>query len=204
MAAAAILDDRKSLSIAFLAISDQYATFIFWKLTDLAANLHLLSEPMIPLLDAVFLHTDQTLLLDLTQSYNDRIPMQEPVALVSPPPAFLSREGSATSYFPFISVIALHRMSTQVLHTVFGQEIFPSGAVDDAAPVPASFGRSHRWKRWDFGALRLNWSGPDRILRSMAKTAQVASSVICSRPVSGSYRSNRTNRQPVYAASGYY
>ena len=28
---AAILDDRKSLSIAFLAISDQYATFIFWK-----------------------------------------------------------------------------------------------------------------------------------------------------------------------------
>ena len=26
---AAILDDQKSLSIAFLAISDQYATFIF-------------------------------------------------------------------------------------------------------------------------------------------------------------------------------
>ena len=31
MAAAAILDDRKSLSIAFLAISDQYATFFFTK-----------------------------------------------------------------------------------------------------------------------------------------------------------------------------
>ena len=29
MAAPAILDDQKSLSIAFLAISDQYATFIF-------------------------------------------------------------------------------------------------------------------------------------------------------------------------------
>ena len=28
---AAILDDRKSLSIAFLTISDQYTTFIFWK-----------------------------------------------------------------------------------------------------------------------------------------------------------------------------
>ena len=28
MRPAAILDDRKSLSIAFLAISDQYATFI--------------------------------------------------------------------------------------------------------------------------------------------------------------------------------
>ena len=27
---AAILDDRKSLSIAFLAISDQYATFFFF------------------------------------------------------------------------------------------------------------------------------------------------------------------------------
>ena len=29
MALPAILDDQKSLSIAFLAISDQYATFIF-------------------------------------------------------------------------------------------------------------------------------------------------------------------------------
>ena len=28
---AAILDDRKSLLIAFLAISDQYATFIYFK-----------------------------------------------------------------------------------------------------------------------------------------------------------------------------
>ena len=32
MAAPAILDDQKSLSIAFLAISDQYATFIFFNL----------------------------------------------------------------------------------------------------------------------------------------------------------------------------
>ena len=30
MAAAAILDDRKSLLIAFLDISDQYATLIFF------------------------------------------------------------------------------------------------------------------------------------------------------------------------------
>ena len=35
--AAAILDDRKSLSIAFLAISDQYATSFFFKM---AANSH--------------------------------------------------------------------------------------------------------------------------------------------------------------------
>ena len=33
-------------------------------------------------------------------------------------------------------VIALHRMSTEVLQSVFGQEFFPSRAVDDAAPVP--------------------------------------------------------------------
>ena len=32
--------------------------------------------------------------------------------------------------------IALHRMSTEVLDTMFGQEFFPSGAVDDAALVP--------------------------------------------------------------------
>ena len=38
---------------------------------DHAAILHLLSEPLIPLPDAVFLHADPTLLLDLTQSYND-------------------------------------------------------------------------------------------------------------------------------------
>ena len=35
---AAILDDRKSLSIAFLAISDQYATFIFF--FKMAASSH--------------------------------------------------------------------------------------------------------------------------------------------------------------------
>ena len=32
--------------------------------------------------------------------------------------------------------ISLHRMSTEVLHSMFGREYFPSGAVDDAAPVP--------------------------------------------------------------------
>ena len=47
------------------------------------------NEPLIPFPDAVFLHTDQTLLLDLTQSCNDRIPTHELVALVSPPPVFL-------------------------------------------------------------------------------------------------------------------
>ena len=33
-------------------------------------------------------------------------------------------------------VTSLHRMSTEVLHLVFGQEIFPSQAVDEVAPVP--------------------------------------------------------------------
>ena len=32
--------------------------------------------------------------------------------------------------------IALHRMLTEVLHSVFGREFFPLGAVDDAVPVP--------------------------------------------------------------------
>ena len=32
--------------------------------------------------------------------------------------------------------IALQHMSTGVLHYVFSRELFPSGAVDDAAPVP--------------------------------------------------------------------
>ena len=31
--------------------------------------------------------------------------------------------------------MALHRMSNEVLHSVFGREFFPSGVVDDASPV---------------------------------------------------------------------
>ena len=31
--------------------------------------------------------------------------------------------------------IALNCMSTEVMHTVFGHELFPSGAVDDAAAL---------------------------------------------------------------------
>ena len=75
------------------------------------AGLHLLSEPLIPLPDMVFLHADPTLLLDLAQSYNNCILTHEPVALVSPPSAFLSREGpldastepAAISNHPLIS-----------------------------------------------------------------------------------------------------
>ena len=78
------------------------------------------------------------------------------------------------------------------------------GSAHHVLPAAFPFGRPHRWKRWDFSALRLDWSGPDRILRSMAKTARVVSSVIRSDPVSGLYRSNWTNQQPVYATSGYY
>ena len=32
--------------------------------------------------------------------------------------------------------ISLHRTSTELLHSVFGREFFPSGAVNEAAPVP--------------------------------------------------------------------
>ena len=67
------------------------ATFL--SMTNHATYLHLLSDPLISLPDAVFLHAEQTLILDLTQSYNDCIPTQEPIALVSPRPAFSSREG---------------------------------------------------------------------------------------------------------------
>ena len=37
-------------------------------------------------------------------------------------------------------VTSLHRMSTMVMQSVFGQEFFPSQSIDDAAPVP----RVHR------------------------------------------------------------
>ena len=77
---------------------------------DNASNLHLVSEPLILLPDMVFLQADPTLLLDLTQSYDDCIPTQVPVASVSPPSAF-SREGpfdastesAAISNHPLIS-----------------------------------------------------------------------------------------------------
>ena len=71
----------------------------------------LLSEPLIPLPDAVLLHTDPALLLKLTQTYHDFIPPQQPVPSVDPPPAVLSGEGlfdastepAATSDHPLIS-----------------------------------------------------------------------------------------------------
>ena len=39
--------------------------------------------------------------------------------------------------------VTLHWISTEVLHSVFGREFFPSRAVNDAAPVPACFGATH-------------------------------------------------------------
>ena len=35
--------------------------------------------------------------------------------------------------------IALHQMSTEVLYSMFGWDFFPSGAVNDAAPMPRVF-----------------------------------------------------------------
>ena len=62
-------------------------------ITDHAANLHILSEPLIPLPEAVLLDTDPARLLDLPQTYQDFVPPQGPVPSVAPPPAVLSREG---------------------------------------------------------------------------------------------------------------
>ena len=80
-------------------------------ITDHAANLQLLSEQLSPLPDAVLLHTDPALLLELTQTYHDFIPPQKSIPSVDPPPAVLSREGpfdastepAATSDHPLIS-----------------------------------------------------------------------------------------------------
>ena len=55
--------------------------------------------------------------------------------------------------------IVLHRTSTEVLHFVFGRELFHSGAVNDAAPVPRvlrvsthmaamDIWRPPRWSGW--------------------------------------------------------
>ena len=84
--------------------------------------------------------------------------------------------------------ISLHRMSTEVLNSLFGREYFPSGAVDDAAPVPRVLRASTQ-----MAAMGL-WSppvgpggtGPE------TRTARVVPGVIRGRPVSSSNRSNRT------------
>ena len=106
-------------------------------ITDHAANLQLLLEPLIPLPDAMLLHRHPALLLQLTQTYHDFIPPQEPVPSVDPPPAVLSREGpfdasaepAATSGHPLISVGLTgchYRMTTY--------------REDDLASVDTSFG----------------------------------------------------------------
>ena len=70
----------------------------------------------------------------------------------------------------------------------------PFGVIEEAAPVLASFGSPHRWKRLVFGGPRLGRSGLIRILLPMTKTAQVVSVVIPGCPISGLYLSNRTDR----------
>ena len=192
--------------------------------TDHTANLHILTPPLIPRPDMVLLHADQALLHELTQTYHDFLPLQEPVprsihrpflpgraATRDPPLISTGRAGCPyrmTSYrddddssidsqfgvhvhhHRFLEwvgapesarllsrpsaewlqvmnrrdtmhaalqlqrdaslmssnltvlhqyAIAVHRMSTEVLHGVFGREFFPSGAVNDAASVPRVF-----------------------------------------------------------------
>ena len=34
------------------------------------------------------------------------------------------------------NTVSLHHTSTEVLHSMFGRELFPSGAVNEDAPVP--------------------------------------------------------------------
>ena len=62
-------------------------------ITDHVANLHLLSEPLMPLPDAILLETELARLLDLMQTYRYFVPPQGPVPSVAPPPAALSRKG---------------------------------------------------------------------------------------------------------------
>ena len=63
-------------------------------ITNYAADLNLLSEPLIPFPDEVFLQPDPALLLELPQTYPGFQPPQEPVPWVDPPLAVLSRQGS--------------------------------------------------------------------------------------------------------------
>ena len=80
--------------------------------------------------------------------------------------------------------IALRHMSTEVLHTVLGWELLPSGAVEDAAPVPRVLRASTQMTAMGLGVPQLVRSVPGQILRTMTKTVQVVSFVIHGRPVS--------------------
>ena len=118
--------------------------------TDHAANLQLLSPPLVP--DTVLLHTDPVLLLELTQTYHNFLPPQEPVPSVDPPPGVLSREGpfdasdkpAATSDHPLISagLTGCHyRMTTY--------------REDDIASVDSSFGvQVHHPRFWSVSVRR--------------------------------------------------
>ena len=53
---------------------------------------------------------------------------------------------------------AFHHMSTEVLHSVFGWEFFPSRAVDDAAPVPHVFRASTQMAAMGLWRLQ-GWPG---------------------------------------------
>ena len=44
--------------------------------------------------------------------------------------------GLMASNLTVLAVTSLHRMSTEVMQLVFGRGFFPSGAIDDAAPIP--------------------------------------------------------------------
>ena len=61
-------------------------------ITDHTAGLQLLTPPLIPLPDTIFVQTDAAVLMELTQAYQDFHPPQPPVSLVDPPPG-VSREG---------------------------------------------------------------------------------------------------------------
>ena len=58
--------------------------------------------------------------------------------------------------------IAIPRMSTEVLHSVFGRELFPSGAVNDVVPVPRVSGVT---SYGSYGPLATpGWSGWTRFV----------------------------------------
>ena len=70
-------------------------------------------------------------------------------------------------------VTSLNRMSSEVLRLAFGPEVFPSDAVDNAAPVPGYIARPLIWQLWDCGDHQLTRVILGRYLCHLAVTVQV-------------------------------
>ena len=99
----------------------------------------------------------------------------------------LQRDGSLMSSNLTVMhqyVIALHKMSTEVFHSMFGREFFPSGAVNDAVRVP------HVPRA--LGNSQLIRVVPIWIPYTRARIARVVPCVVRGRPVGSWSRPNQT------------